>query len=131
MSARCGLGIVFNVVDLRCRTRRQETTADVPPPTDVNVNTMTASEAHALQSEEHKTLGYRPPAGSLAAQAQFVTDKRGQEPVTKDLAAEIQSEEHKAVGHRPETGSIAATAQSLADKNENDGGDRTLGEVGL
>ena len=92
---------------------------------------MTAAEAHALQSEEHKTLGHRPPAGSLAAQAQSVTDKRAQQPVTKDLAAEIQSEEHKAVGHLPESGSLAATAQSLADQNENDDGHRTLGDAGL
>ena len=92
---------------------------------------MTATEAHALQSEEHKTLGYRPPAGSLAARAQSATDKRAQEPAMKDLAAEIQSEEHKVVGHLPESGSLAATVRSLADKNENDGSDRTLGEVDL
>ena len=92
---------------------------------------MTATEAHALQSEEHKTLGYRPPAGSLAARAQSATDERAQEPAMKDLAAEIQSEEHKAVGQLPKSGSLAATVRSLADKNENDGSDRTLGEVDL
>ncbi|TFY63902.1 hypothetical protein EVJ58_g2962 [Rhodofomes roseus] len=114
-------------------TRRQETVDanGTAVPADVNVNTTTADEAHALQSEEHKTLGYRPPTGSLAAQAQSGVDKRAQEPVTKELAAEIQGQEHKAVGHLPESGSLAATAQSLADKNANDGGDRTLGDVGL
>ena len=98
---------------------------------DVNVNTIADPEARALQSEEHRTLGYRPPTGSLAAQAQSVVDKRAQEPVSKELAAEIQSQEHKAVGHLPESGSLAATTQSLADKNANDGGDRTLNDVGL
>ncbi|KAH9837815.1 uncharacterized protein C8Q71DRAFT_856996 [Rhodofomes roseus] len=114
-------------------TRRQETVDanGTAVPADVNVNTTTADEAHALQSEEHKTLGYRPPTGSLTAQAQSGVDKRAQEPVTKELAAEIQGQEHKAVGHLPESGSLAATAQSLADKNANDGGDRTLGDVGL
>lgn len=35
------------------------------------------------------------------------------------------------MGHLPESGSIAAVAQSLADKNENDGGERMLGDCGL
>jgi len=98
---------------------------------DVNFTTISAREARTLQSEEHKTLGYRPPSDSLAAQAQSVVDSRADEPVTKDLAATVQSEEHKALGHRPESGSLAATAQSLADQNENDGGERKLAEVGL
>ncbi|EMD35170.1 hypothetical protein CERSUDRAFT_97093 [Gelatoporia subvermispora B] len=103
-------------------------------PTDapeLNLDTISAPETRALQSEEQKTLGYRPPSDSLTAQAQSVVDSRANEPVTKDLSSTIQSEEHKALGHRPETGTLAATAQSLADKNEADGGDRKLGDVGL
>jgi len=49
----------------------------------INVNTLTAEEAHKLQSEEQKALGYRPPPGSLSAEAQSVIDKRDHEPVTK------------------------------------------------
>ncbi|KAI0077629.1 hypothetical protein K474DRAFT_1620741 [Panus rudis PR-1116 ss-1] len=97
----------------------------------INTTTITAQEAHQLQSEEQKALGYRPPSDSLAAQAQSAVDKRAQEPVTKEMAAKIESEEHKALGHLPEKGSIAAVAQSLADQNEQDGGDRTLGDVGM
>lgn len=109
-------------------TRRS---ASPPSNVPVNLDTISADEAHALQSEEQKTLGYRPPPQSVAAQAQSVVDKRAQEPVTKELAASIQSQEHKTVGHLPESGSLAATAQSLADKNENDGGERKLADVGM
>lgn len=111
------------------RTRRQAESPPVLVP--VNLETITQEEAHALQSEEHKTLGFRPPPGSVAAMAQSVVDQRAKEPVTKELAATIESEEHKVLGHLPESGSIAAMAQSLADKNENDGGERKLGDVGL
>ena len=84
-----------------------------------------------LQSEEHKALGYRPPAGSAAAQAQSVVDSRADEPVTKEMAASLVSQEHKARGHLPESDTVAPVAQSLADKNAQDGGNRTLGDVGL
>ncbi|KAL1937902.1 hypothetical protein VTO73DRAFT_12652, partial [Trametes versicolor] len=97
----------------------------------LNLNTISAPEARILQSEEHKLLGHRPPAGSVAAQAQSVVDQRAQVPVTKELAASLESQERKALGHPPESGTIASTAQSLADKNAQDGGDRTLGDVGL
>ncbi|KAF9649736.1 hypothetical protein BDM02DRAFT_3113384 [Thelephora ganbajun] len=49
----------------------------------INVNTLTVEEARKLQSEERKALGYRPPPGSLSAEAQSVIDKRDREPVTK------------------------------------------------
>ncbi|KAI0772466.1 hypothetical protein BD413DRAFT_43735 [Trametes elegans] len=101
------------------------------PTAQLNLDTITAPEAHALQSEEHKVLGHRPPAGSAAAQAQSVVDHRAHVPVTKELAASLESQEHKARGHLPESGTIAPTAQSLADKNAQDGGNRTLGDVGL
>lgn len=48
----------------------------------LNLNTMTAPEARELQSEEQKTLGYRPPHDSIAAQAQSAVDKRAEEPVS-------------------------------------------------
>lgn len=98
---------------------------------EINPLTMTVEEARALQSEEQKTLGYRPPADSLAAAVQSVVDTRADVPVTKELAAEIQSEECQASGRPPESGSMAAAAQTLADKNENDGGMRTFGDAGL
>ncbi|CAL1697896.1 unnamed protein product [Somion occarium] len=97
----------------------------------INPEIITAAEAHQLQSEEQKTLGYRPPSDSLAAQVQSAVDKRDRQPVTKDIAASLESQEHKAVGHLPEKGSIAAVAQSLADQNENDGGERTLADAGI
>jgi len=97
----------------------------------INLKTITAEEAHKLQSEEQKVLGYRPPSDSLAAQAQNAVDKRADVSVTKEMSADIQSDEQKELGHRPEAGSIAAVAQNFADKNENEGGDRTLGEAGL
>lgn len=103
-----------------------------PNPTEaLNLDTISAPEARTLQSEEHKTLGYRPPAGSAAAMAQSVVDSRAQVPVTKEMAASLESQEHKARGHLPESGTIAPVAQSLADKNAQDGGNRTLGDVGL
>ena len=85
----------------------------------------------AMKQEEHKELGYRPPAGSAAAQAQSAVDARGGVPVTKEMAASLVSQEHKARGHLPESGTLAPVAQSLADKNAQDGVNRTLGDVGL
>ncbi|TBU22160.1 hypothetical protein BD311DRAFT_792367 [Dichomitus squalens] len=98
---------------------------------ELNLDTISAPEARALQSEEHKELGYRPPAGSAAAQAQSAVDSRADVLVTKEMAAQIQSEEHKARGHLPESGTIASITQSMADKNVQDGGERKLGDVGL
>ncbi|KAI0370922.1 hypothetical protein BV20DRAFT_1018097 [Pilatotrama ljubarskyi] len=115
----------------RIAAERGQVPSATDPAEQLNLNTISAPEAHALQSEEHKTLGYRPPAGSAAAQAQSAVDKRAQEPVTKEMAASLESQEHKARGHLPESGTIAPTAQSLADKNAQDGGNRTLGDVGL
>jgi len=94
-----------------------------------NVNTLTAEEARKPQSEERKVLGYRPPPGSLSAEAQSIVDKRDREPVTKELAAEIMSEEHKRLGHRPKSGSFAATVQSLADRNEQHGTKLTIADI--
>ncbi|OJT10949.1 hypothetical protein TRAPUB_12534 [Trametes pubescens] len=109
----------------------QSSMSSPDPTAQLNLNTINAPEARTLQSEEHKLLGHRPPAGSAAAQAQSAVDQRAQDPVTKELAASLESQEHKALGHRPESGAIASTAQSLADKNAQNRGDRTLGDVGL
>lgn len=49
----------------------------------ININTLTAEEVRKLQSEEQKALGYRPPPGSLSAEAQSTVDRRNREPVTK------------------------------------------------
>ncbi|KAI0334158.1 hypothetical protein GY45DRAFT_82188 [Cubamyces sp. BRFM 1775] len=133
---------------------------------NLDVNNVGEAEARKLMSEEHRALGYRPPTGSLAAAAQAaaakhpdasagvdqatlahaaledaqkIASERGsngnkddlsQVPVTKEMASSLVSQEHKALGHLPESGSVPATAQSLADKNEQDGGERTLGEAG-
>ncbi|OCH88501.1 hypothetical protein OBBRIDRAFT_845687 [Obba rivulosa] len=58
---------------------------------DVDLTTISAPEPRALQSEEQKTLGYRPPSHSIAAQTQSVVDNRANETVSKDLTATIQS----------------------------------------
>lgn len=105
--------------------------ASQSPTSELNLETITADEARALQSEEQKTLGYRPPADSLAAHAQSAVDSRAHDVVTKDEAAHIQSDEQRALGHGPAHGSMAATAQSAADKNESDGGARTFGDMEL
>jgi len=98
---------------------------------NVNVNpaALSKEEAARIQSEEHRILGHRPPAGSLAAQVQSAADRKetgtGQ-PVTKDIASGLMSQEHKGMGYGPPSGSIASQAQSLADQNANDGGNRSL-----
>ncbi|KAI0946205.1 hypothetical protein AcV7_010242 [Taiwanofungus camphoratus] len=50
--------------------------ATKPPPTGgVNLSTISVAEARALMSHEHKALGFRPPPGSLAAEAQAAAAK--------------------------------------------------------
>ncbi|KAI0742651.1 hypothetical protein C8Q80DRAFT_1189887 [Daedaleopsis nitida] len=41
-----------------------------PPNPGINLNTISAADARVLMSHEHKALGFRPPPGSLAAEAQ-------------------------------------------------------------
>lgn len=43
----------------------------------VNLQKITQSEASIIESEEHRALGYRPPPGSLAAQAQAAAARNG------------------------------------------------------
>lgn len=43
----------------------------------MNLENITQSEASIVESEEHKALGYRPPPGSLAAQAQAAAARNG------------------------------------------------------
>ncbi|OSD03736.1 hypothetical protein PYCCODRAFT_1444315 [Trametes coccinea BRFM310] len=97
-----------------------------------NLANVGEAEARKIMSEEHKTLGYRPPPGSLAATAQSAAAKHpdASSGVSKDMASSLVSEAHKARGHLPESGTIAPTAQSLADKNAQDGGDRSLADAG-
>ena len=49
----------------------------VKPPTTggVNLSSLSAAEARTLMSHEHKALGFRPPPGSLAAEAQAAAAK--------------------------------------------------------
>lgn len=49
----------------------------VKPPTTagVNLGSLSAAEARTLMSHEHKALGFRPPPGSLAAEAQAAAAK--------------------------------------------------------
>ncbi|EJF59250.1 hypothetical protein BD309DRAFT_873495 [Dichomitus squalens] len=49
----------------------------------INLHTITREEAQRLESLEHALLGYVPPSGSLAAQAQAAVARRGAHPVTK------------------------------------------------
>jgi hypothetical protein len=65
------------------RSRRQERQPSASKsPTAVDLNTITTEEARAIQSEEQKALGYRPPADSLAAHAQHTVDSRVNEAVS-------------------------------------------------
>ncbi|KAJ3569507.1 hypothetical protein NP233_g5003 [Leucocoprinus birnbaumii] len=41
----------------------------------INLDEVSEAEARKLMSEEHKNLGYRPPPGSLASEAQSVASK--------------------------------------------------------
>ncbi|CDO70420.1 hypothetical protein BN946_scf184999.g61 [Trametes cinnabarina] len=106
----------------------------------INLHTITRLEAQQLESLEHKSLGYTPPSGSLAAQAQAAVARRGAQPVTKgscsssrhtELAAFLYSEEHRTLGYEPPPDNIAVVAQSLADQNAMDGGTRTLADAGV
>ncbi|PCH42983.1 hypothetical protein WOLCODRAFT_90083 [Wolfiporia cocos MD-104 SS10] len=46
-----------------------------PPTGGVNLSTISAAEARTLMSHEHRALGFRPPPGSLAAEAQAAAAK--------------------------------------------------------
>ena len=70
------------VADKLCRGQRR---ASQSPPSEVNLDTVTTDEARAIQSEEQKTLGYRPPSDSLAAKVQSAVDSRADEPVCRIL----------------------------------------------
>ncbi|EIN05821.1 hypothetical protein PUNSTDRAFT_18942, partial [Punctularia strigosozonata HHB-11173 SS5] len=112
----------------------------------VGLDSVGEKDARTIQSEEHKALGYRPPPGSLAAEAQSAAAKHpaastglpaealravadvdalatelerapGLENVGEDDARTIQSAEHKALGYRPPPGTLAAEAQSAAAKH--------------
>ncbi|KAL5498243.1 hypothetical protein ACEPAH_2383 [Sanghuangporus vaninii] len=93
----------------------------------VGLDEISKEEAARLQSAEHKILGYRPPPGSLASQAQSAADRNtanqnrinGEGPggidlnaITQSDASRLMSEEHKRLGHRPPAESLAAQAQS-------------------
>ncbi|KAI0695290.1 hypothetical protein C8T65DRAFT_815119 [Cerioporus squamosus] len=105
--------------------REQDTVAGI------NLHTITKPEAQLLESLEHKLLGYVPPSGSVAAQAQAAIARRGAQPVTKGTLSFLYSEEHRTLGFEPPADNIATIAQSLADQNAADGGQRTLGDVGV
>ncbi|GJE88884.1 hypothetical protein PsYK624_049710 [Phanerochaete sordida] len=98
----------------KIETQRRASQSPTSEP-ELNLETISADEARALQSEEQKVLGYRPPADSLAAQAQSAVDRRADEVTTTEGALQIQSEGPEA--HEP----------SL----ETDGGAHTFGELGL
>ncbi|KAI0744792.1 hypothetical protein C8Q76DRAFT_789276 [Earliella scabrosa] len=105
--------------------REQDTVAGI------NLHTITREEAQLLESIEHKLLGYVPPSGSLAAQAQAAVARRGGQVMTRELAAFLYSEEHRTLGFEPPSGNIAVVAQSLADQNAMDQGSRKLADVGV
>ena len=65
--------------DLRhCRSQRRHSQS---PTSEINLETITSDEVRVLQSEEQEVLGYRPPADSLAANAQSAVDSRVDETV--------------------------------------------------
>ncbi|PCH42988.1 hypothetical protein WOLCODRAFT_144313 [Wolfiporia cocos MD-104 SS10] len=95
------------IVDARnIETHRQASTSPQTSP-EVSLSTITEDEARTLQSAEQKTLGYRPPSDSVAAQAQSIIDRRVQE------------------------GTDTAAAQNLACQNTDDSSERKPGDVGL
>ncbi|KAJ4464747.1 hypothetical protein C8J55DRAFT_266117 [Lentinula edodes] len=105
----------------------------------IDLNSIGEVEARKIMSYEHKALGYRPPPGSLASQAQAeaalsdaakIESERGHpipkstvvdgidlSNITEAEARKLMSEEHKALGYRPPPGSIAASAQAAAAKH--------------
>jgi len=64
-----------------------------PPTGGVNLAAITAAEARTLMSHEHRALGFRPPPGSLAAEAQAAAAKHpegaGKPTVDEDVLKEI------------------------------------------
>ncbi|OCH88929.1 hypothetical protein OBBRIDRAFT_794740 [Obba rivulosa] len=52
------------------RKKSSRARSDTPPEHGVNLSTISATEARSLMSHEHRALGFRPPPGSLAAEAQ-------------------------------------------------------------
>ncbi|KAL1740617.1 hypothetical protein HDZ31DRAFT_76762 [Schizophyllum fasciatum] len=91
----------------------------------VDLNKVTPVDAKKLMSEEHKALGYRPPAGSLAAEAQSKASKvdangavLDDETIRKAAlsdAARIQLERGQPVPERSITGELDFDALSEAD----------------
>ncbi|EIW76835.1 hypothetical protein CONPUDRAFT_168578 [Coniophora puteana RWD-64-598 SS2] len=76
-------------------TVRQETTTvtvETAPASAVDAidfNNMSEDDARRLMSKEHKELGYRPPPGSLAAQAQAAAAKQSGRPGLGRLDSEL------------------------------------------
>ncbi|CCM00969.1 uncharacterized protein FIBRA_03017 [Fibroporia radiculosa] len=67
--------------------------SSLPPTGGVNLATISASEARSLMSHEHRALGFRPPPGSLAAEAQAAAarhpDGAGMATVDAEILKEI------------------------------------------
>ncbi|TRM60087.1 hypothetical protein BD626DRAFT_632859 [Schizophyllum amplum] len=93
----------------------------------VDLEKVTPEDAKKLMSEEHKALGYRPPAGSLAAEAQSKASKIAEPSAVPALdeetirkaalsdAARIQLERGQPVPERSITGELDIDALSEAD----------------
>ncbi|KIP09401.1 hypothetical protein PHLGIDRAFT_126295 [Phlebiopsis gigantea 11061_1 CR5-6] len=102
----------------------------------IDLKNISDAEARKLMSLEHKALGYRPPPGSLAAEAQAEAAKHPQagaqiseeamrlaaladaekikQERSKAGVAVGEAEARKALGHRPPPGSLAAQVQAAA-----------------
>ncbi|KAL5520402.1 hypothetical protein ACEPAG_9626 [Sanghuangporus baumii] len=109
---------------VRIATEKDEAFSTLPT---VGLDEISKEEAARLQSAEHKILGYRPPPGSLASQAQSAADCNmanqnrinGEGPgginlnsMTQSDASRLMSEEHRRLGRRPPADSLSAQAQS-------------------
>lgn len=80
--------LVLTFPDTDCQLSRFTFSSTKRVERTINISTLTSEEARKLQSEEQKALGYRPPPGSLSAEAQSVVDKRDREPVTKGSSSD-------------------------------------------
>ncbi|KAF7791563.1 hypothetical protein EIP86_002579 [Pleurotus ostreatoroseus] len=57
------------------KTKHKTAIAEAASDTEIDLGTLSIEDARTLISAEHRALGYRPPAGSLAAAAQRVAAK--------------------------------------------------------
>lgn len=83
--------------------RNNHTTANEVEP-EIDLSFISLKEARKLMSAEHKALGYRPPPGSLAAQAQSAADKHASHSDDKATEEAARHSQQKVKRYRPHAG---------------------------